>query len=94
MEKDKEKLLQVINSQFIKLQKEVLNSAELAVPNEKWEIYRKQVLSYVNDTSRRLQKEIVDNYTIEYSPTTVRQDVVEIIQKDRNGNRKKYNKKI
>lgn len=94
MESDKERILRVINSQFKRLQKEVLNSAELVIPEDKWNLFRKQVLDYVNDTDRRVQQEIEDNYSVKYCPTTVRHEIVEIKQsgKERNGNRKKFNK--
>lgn len=96
MEKDKERILRVINSQFKRLQKEVLNTAELVIPSDKWDIFRKQVLDYVNDTDRRIQQEINDNYKVNYTPTTVKHDVVEITRpkKEWNGHRKKFNKNI
>jgi hypothetical protein len=85
MEKGKEKLQKSLEYQVKRLQKELLNTSELVVSDEKWQLFRKQILSITSDMSRRLIKDIEENYIVDYSPS-YSEDIIKIQYKDkRNG---------
>ena len=86
MKEGKEKLKKSLEFQVKRLQKELLNTSELVVSDEKWQLFRKQILSITSDMSRRLIKDIEENYIIDYNPS-ISEEIIKIQYKDkRNGN--------
>lgn len=70
-----------IELQFKGMQKELLDIAELLIPSDKWSSFRRKVLDITNNSRRKLEKNIDDNYEITYNPKEVNEVLVEIKNK-------------
>ena len=78
-DKGKERLKTGIEREVRSIQKQVLDYAELVIPNrEQYQQFRRKVLDVTNDVRRNLELDIDINYKIEYTPATECEDVVVI----------------
>lgn len=85
MDKDKERLRSFISLQIKSINRDVLNLAEMLVPNEKWAAFRGKVLDITNKARREIETELETNYNIDYSPAMVCEDIIEVRTGTENG---------
>jgi len=84
MEKDKhqEKLIRSISEEVTSLFEKVLDYAEVAVPNsDQYRKLRSKILRIGNNSIRNISKEIVNYYSITYSPPG--ETIIEVIKRDK-----------
>ena len=75
--KGKERLKKSIGQEVKSIQKQVLDYAELVIPNrELYSQFRRKVLDVTNDIRRNLEVDIDLNYSIDYDPKTQCEDVI------------------
>lgn len=77
-DKDKERLNKFIYSEVKALQKQILDLCEVTVPPSNWNPFRKKILDITNNVRREIQSEVVSNYIIDYKPSTVCEDIIQI----------------
>lgn len=77
-DRNKKKLSDFVERQIKSTQKQILDIAELVIPQGNWKAFRSKVLGITNDLRRELEKEIETNYSVKYDPRVVYEDVIEV----------------
>jgi len=76
--RDRQRLLESIDKRVKSLQKQILDISELVVPAANWKAVRSKLLGVTNDIRREISTEVELNYTIEYTPKTILEDIIEV----------------
>ena len=76
MSKGKERLRLRIQQEFKSINKQILDLAELVVSQEQYPQFRKKVLNITNDVRRNIEQDLELNYSVDYDPRTICEDVV------------------
>lgn len=77
-DKDRKRLSDSIDRYIKSLQKQILDISELVVPPTNWKAFRSKILGISNDIRRDLVSEIDLNYTVQFTPKTISEDIIEI----------------
>jgi len=93
-DRDKVKFFAFIESQIKSIQRQILDLTEVSIPPDNWRVMRSKILGITNDLRRDLEQELITNYDLKYSPSTIYEDVVQVmnprdknlVYKDRSGN--------
>jgi hypothetical protein len=83
IDRDKAKLSSFLERNLKVIQKRILDLSEVAIPKQNYSAFRSKILGITNDFRRDLEKELLDNYNIKYSPKTVVEDIVTIVDADK-----------
>lgn len=78
MSKDKQRLSDTLDRHIKALQKQILDITEIVVPSQNWKAVRSKLLGVTNDVRREIVNEIDLNYSIEYTPKTISEDIIEV----------------
>jgi len=76
MTKAKDFFKKKLEQEFNLVNKQLLDLAELVVPEQNFNQFRKKLLNITNDSRRKIQNEVELNYSLEYQPSVIREDIV------------------
>lgn len=81
LDRDKQKFLNFLEKSLKSTQKQILDLAEVAAPQQGWKALRSKILGATNDFRREIEEEIDRNYKIKFDPQVTYEDIVIIKNK-------------